>query len=28
LVKTEPERAEQAMNILRDCSATRVNRHD
>jgi hypothetical protein len=27
LVKTEPERAEQAMKILRDCSATRVNRH-
>jgi hypothetical protein len=28
LVKTEPERAEQAMKILRDCGATRVNRHD
>jgi len=28
LVKTSPERAEQAMEILRECSATRVNRHD
>jgi hypothetical protein len=28
LVKTDPERAGQAMEILRDCGATRVNRHD
>jgi len=28
LVKTENERAEQAMEILRECGATRVNRHD
>jgi hypothetical protein len=27
LVKTEPERAEQAMKILRDCNSTRVTRH-
>lgn len=28
LVRSQPERAEQAMDILRDCGATRVNRHD
>jgi hypothetical protein len=28
LVKTDAERAEQAMEILRECGATRVNRHD
>jgi hypothetical protein len=28
LVKTSPERAEQAMEILRNCGAARVNRHD
>jgi hypothetical protein len=28
LVKTDGERAEQAMEILRECGATRVNRHD
>jgi hypothetical protein len=28
LVRTDNERAEQAMEILRDCGATRVNRHD
>ena len=28
LVKTAAERAEQVMEILRDCGATRVNRHD
>ncbi len=28
LVKTDAERAEQAMEILRGCGATRVNRHD
>ncbi|HEY5703986.1 MAG TPA: hypothetical protein VIS96_00255 [Terrimicrobiaceae bacterium] len=28
LVRTEAARAEQAMQILRDCGATRVNRHD
>ena len=28
LVRTDAERAEQAMKILRDCGATRVNRHD
>jgi hypothetical protein len=27
LVRTDAERAEQAMKILRDCGATRVNRH-
>ena len=27
LVKTDAGRAEQAMRILRDCGATRVNRH-
>jgi hypothetical protein len=27
LVKTDPERAEQAMKILRECNATRVTRH-
>ena len=28
LVTTYTERAEQAMQILRECGATRVNRHD
>jgi hypothetical protein len=28
LVKTSPDRAEKAMEILRDCGASRVNRHD
>jgi hypothetical protein len=28
LVRSHPERAEQAMDILRDCGATRVDRHD
>jgi hypothetical protein len=28
LVKTDAGRAEQAMEILRECGATRVNRHD
>ena len=28
LVKTDPERAEQVMEILGDCHASRVNRHD
>jgi hypothetical protein len=28
LVRTDAERAEQAMEILRRCGATRVNRHD
>jgi hypothetical protein len=28
LVKTEPERAEQAMEILRECAAIRVTRYD
>jgi len=28
LVTTDAERAEQAMKILRECGATRVNRHD
>jgi len=28
LVRTDSERAEQVMEILRDCGATRVNRHD
>lgn len=28
LVKTEPERAEQAMEILRECAATRVTRYE
>jgi hypothetical protein len=28
LVKTDAERAEQAMKILRECGATRVNRHE
>jgi hypothetical protein len=28
LVRTEPERAEQVMEILRECGASRVNRHD
>ena len=28
LVKTKPNRADQAMEILRACGATRVNRHD
>ena len=28
LVKSNTERAEQVMEILRDCGATRVNRHD
>jgi hypothetical protein len=27
-VKTDPERADQAMTILRNCNATRVVRHD
>ena len=27
-VKTEPERADQAMKILQDCNATRVTRHE
>jgi hypothetical protein len=27
IVKTDAERAEQAMKIMRDCHATRVNRH-
>jgi hypothetical protein len=27
-VQTEPERANQAMKILRDCNSTRVTRHD
>ena len=27
-VKTEPERADQAMKILQDCNSTRVTRHD
>ena len=28
LVRTDNERAEQVMEILRECGATRVNRHD
>ena len=28
LVKTDAEHADQVMTILRDCGATRVNRHD
>jgi len=28
LVRTDAERAEQAMKILRECGATQVNRHD
>jgi hypothetical protein len=28
LVRTDDERAEQAMEILRECCATRVDRHD
>jgi hypothetical protein len=28
LVKTDAQRAEKAMEILRECGATRVNRHD
>jgi len=28
LVRTDPKRAEQAMEILRQCGASRVNRHD
>jgi hypothetical protein len=28
LVKTDAERAERAMEILRGCGATRANRHD
>jgi hypothetical protein len=28
LVKTDPERADQAMTILRNCNATRIVRHD
>jgi hypothetical protein len=28
LIKTDAERAEQAMEILRSCGATRANRHD
>jgi hypothetical protein len=28
LVRTDPEQAEQVMEILRGCGATRVNRHD
>ena len=28
LVRTATERAEQVMDILRECGATRVNRHD
>jgi hypothetical protein len=28
LVRTDASRAEQAVQILRDCGATRVNRHD
>jgi hypothetical protein len=28
LVRTDNERAEQAMEILQECGATRVNRHD
>jgi hypothetical protein len=28
LLKTEAERAEQAMEILRGCGATHANRHD
>jgi hypothetical protein len=27
-VKTDPDRADQAMKILRDCNSTRVTRHD
>jgi hypothetical protein len=28
LVKTEPERVDQALTILRNCNATRIVRHD
>jgi hypothetical protein len=28
LVRSDAGRAEQAMRILRECGATRVNRHD